>query len=259
MVNPMAIKVDISKMKLAHASVRQALPAARVGLIRQYAASIVRNLATISPRDTNRYVRGWIIAGKQVGIHNIPLPVIKSSKYKEEYLGRLAEQVERFQSEVEAAEVLIDAWYHRKNRRRVGYYNTLLAKKTKAEHRLARAREEYEKFVRRDSSIVMGVGINTSKTRNGTRGRGSWVKSGGRRLSITVRDRVYGGNGRLIIRPDQAVLILSNLEPHSRIVERKRRVLAQADAAARLAGLRKLDAGYAKALAYGAAAASRGI
>jgi len=249
----MGLAVVIAKMKQAHARIRQAAPAARVAMIRQHARSIVHGLASLSPRDTNRYVRGWIIAGKMVGVGDVPLPVIKESKYKREYIEAMLAQIERLEGKVQAIDGLIWAWYEKPGRRKAGYYHKLEDRKRVAEHRVSKARDVLRRYIDRTDSIVMGVGINTRQLKGGgTRVRSWWAKDQGRQLSVTIRDRVYGGRGRLILAQHRAVLVLSNLEPHARIIERKRGVLAAADAGARLAGLRKLGSGYVRLVAAAA-------
>lgn len=241
-------RVNYQRMVAAHRRMRAALPAARVAMVRGMVSQIIGTAARIAPRDTNRYVRGWIVAGKMVGVTDVPLPVIRESKYSKEYIARLIEQQQKFEAQVARVDGLIYAWYDKPGRRRRGYYNRLLAERTRWQQRADRAREETEKFIRATGAIVIGVGVNVV----GGKVTGSLVRGGGRKISVTVRDRVHGGRGRVIMSDGRCVIILHNMEPHARIVEAKRSVLRTAEAGARLAGLRRLGAGYRKAIVIAA-------
>lgn len=225
----MGMRVSTSALSRAHQAMRHAGTAALPVMVRAIAGHVIHAAASISPRDTNRYIRGWIIAGKMVGVTDVPLPVIRESKYSKEYIARLIEQQQKFEAQVARVDGLIYAWYDKPGRRRRGYYNRLLAERTRWQQRADRAREETEKFIRATGAIVIGVGVNVA----GGKITGSFVRGGGRKISVTVRDRVHGGRGRLFVNERRAVMLLHNLEPHAAIVERRQRVLGRAEAGVR--------------------------
>jgi hypothetical protein len=181
-------------------------------------AAFVVAVEDLTPKDTNRLVRGWIEAGNDAGVTSRPLPPLEKSERYDEYMAELEEQRERYEKEVKS-HASMKALYERqdtidpvrkdgtprKKRTRQPYYKKITKRLRKAEKRLARVEEEIAKALGNESTIFFSSESYVNRKRN--------------QAFTTVRDTVYGGEGRSSLRSERLVVELRNLEPHGNIVE----------------------------------------
>src|SRR5690606_18272200 len=66
--------------------------------------ALVAALHRNSPRDTNRYVRGWAQAANAAGLGPAPVPMVRASETEERSLERLTRQLEFWARRVRALE-----------------------------------------------------------------------------------------------------------------------------------------------------------
>ncbi len=215
------------------AGVRSRLTADREAMV-SLAGDFVGNIARNAPRDTNRFVRSFVEAGEKIGVRGVPKPPIKASSRYQLYLKALVRQVARFDSLIAMWEGRAKNWYEAKGRTGEPYYRKIQNTIRSLERKRRRAFEELEKAKGNEAIIFMDehgdiVGTNAYR---------------GRDVS-TVRVKVYGGDGRIVVANGQVGAVLHSLEPHANLVERRFKVVAAAKAASRRAGLRHLKGPYA--------------
>lgn len=179
---------------------------------------VMTAIITNVPHDTNRLKRGYAMAANQANLGPFPVPDVQASKYRKDLGNRLSYQIAKFENSVAFWERIIQTRYLSKGRKGK-WLRDAQSKKRTAEKRLARAKEEADKFGATDSALVI---FRSSK-------------SG---LTMTVRDKVYGGEGREISRPGFHGYQIHNLEPHASIVEKNTRVVAKALADGKALGLK---------------------
>lgn len=229
--------VSAVNLKSKHRAMARASPKARqraaVGLVQD----LVTSLQQIAPQDTRRYIRAWTLAGNMIGAKN-PMPVLKRSSRHAEYIRRLEAQWFAAKRRVETLTNLRDRWY--KDRKRTGYYRKLNTQINAAQRRVEKAEIELTKAGMNESFIFIGG-------RRGKRGVGL----------AGVREKIYGGRGRLVHGQFTTLIRLHNLEPHARIVERRSKALAKSERVAALLGLRKAKKSYINAVVAAAKAAPR--
>lgn len=209
--------------------------------------ALVQSIDGRAPRDTNRYVRGWLIAGRMTGV-SLPLPPLKASKYHEAYIILLERWVATCERQVRHFEGQRDYLYPRGRPRTGGRaYDRLLARIERARERLDQARRDLE-AIKADPYATV---FHTEKFRsNGKRvktinefGRSEWVWRRGDRVGVvsddttdlfdreaevrkvSIRTKVYGGYGVLRHVAGKSLLHLRNLEAHSAIVEARKGVV----------------------------------
>ena len=194
------------------------------------AGVFVDAVAVLTRRDTNRLVRGWIIAGRQVGATERAVPPVQVSKRGAEIERKLTEQVER----TTAIWRMWRSWQeHYQRERRTGqpYYRKITRELRKADRRRERAVEQLRLFLEAD-----GVGVIFFDVENPTQ------RNQNRRLS-TVRTNIHGGKGEVVRTGDAAGVALTNLEPHFWVVERNPSLGHPATAAATAAAVRGCRSG----------------
>lgn len=204
--------------------------AGRGGAIRALGGAIVDNLRLLSPRDTNRYVRGWLHAGREAGVFGGPIPRLNESKWHKSNLEQAEIWLQRAeQNHGNAAKRLRDTFPSGAPKRgQAKLYGRLSREVDKANGRLNEARLTVGELRTDKYAIVFGAGRVV--------GRGAKQK----RLGvgrITLRQKIYGGSGWILDRGTSSTIRLLNHEPHALILESKKGVLRQATAAARGAGL----------------------
>lgn len=215
--------------------IRATVTASRVAAdagIRSLGGTLVEILDQLSPKDTHRYVNGWILAGRDAGVtEKQPYPLVESAR-RSRFVQRLTDQITEYekllkyyegrvaQHEHYAARARQDdfsagprqdgrprkrrvnqPWYQR-NTKKINEYKR---KAKAAEKRLQRAAEERAKVVGDATFIFFDRNFS------------------GRNLS-TVRTTVYGGVGRIDNGPRGPTVHLTNREPHVRPVERNSRL-----------------------------------
>lgn len=206
------VTFDISALQAAADRLRAALPASALAGAQAIANEGVRQLEVVSPRNTQRYVRAWLDAGNRAGLGPFVLPPIRPDRYAKLYRRYLLYQVSQFERIV-------------RDNMRQG--RTDRAAST-ARRRLAAAKRELSRY--RPDSIVIGLQIFA-----GRRGGERYVRFGTRPV-VTVRHKVYGGEGRSAMVGSDAVVSLKNLEPHARLVERRFSIVKRLERAARSVG-----------------------
>ncbi len=195
-------------------AVRASPEARRAGLVlmgRSVANVIVRH----SPRDTQRFVRSFVMAGNEAGVLTMPLPKLVPSRYLADHQNRLLRQYRKLVG-------FLVTWYgdvHFPTRRKPDrWFHRLREAMLKAERQLAEMTE---------TAILIG-------------GRRSGVLS---RLA-TVRREEHGGTGRWLDYAGRTYLELRSLEPHAAIVESRTRVVSTAISNLRGFGLMRAGDAY---------------
>lgn len=251
----------------ADAAVRKLRLAARntESARREGAELVVRGLvialSSRSPRDTNRYVRGWLIAGRMAGV-SLPLPSLKESKYHAAYVILLERWVATCERRLRDVENRIEFMYPNGRPRKGGRaYDRLNAKADAARARLDQARRDLdtvkadpfaavfhtEKF-RTDGHVERSTNARGKRESRWVRGEHLGVVSNDTRDvldraaevgKVSIRTKVYGGYGALRHVAGKTLIHLRNLEAHSAIVEARKGVAKSSLAAL---GLKNLNA-----------------
>ena len=218
MAAPARMVIDDSNMQKRLLGIRNELgkngaKAAAVVLVEEFRDRMIR----LSPRDTNRYLRGWMEACSKAGVPT-PLPVIKNSSRQAEYLSALQSQL-AFWREFYSRELAIRAaWYDNDPTKKRGpHFRKLESRIRKAERRMKAAEDALSAAMLNDGVIVMDGGWEAL--------RGSHRIDKAKPLSkrgATVRWVVYGGEGEIRTNARGVAWInLRNKEPHAQILERK--------------------------------------
>lgn len=192
----------------------------RDGLVLDTGRRVHKNLDRDWPRDTNRSYRGWAMAHRDIGVRGVVVPALKESAYNERNLQRLQSQV-AFYAKTVNRWAGYEAAYARANRTHQGYYRVILKEIRFHERRYRRAVEELFRLARaiEEGGTPVVIGSGRKKLRRG-------VPTHTR--IATVRATVYGGEGRIRRSGDATVAEIRNKEPHTRIVERNRRLASKA-------------------------------
>jgi hypothetical protein len=204
---------------------------AMVGLATVFIGEVVRN----SPRDTNRFVSSFIQAGEKIGVRGFPKPGIKASSRYALYLAALVRQVESYDSWIGVWKGRARNWYEAKGRTGEPYYQKIQQTIRKLERQRRRALEELEKAKGSEAIIFMDEHGDIMRTNRSAKSRDV----------STVRVRVYGGDGRIVVANGQVGAVLHSKEPHANFVEKRFAVIAKAKLTVRGAGLRGLPGPYA--------------
>lgn len=240
----MALKVtvDYSAFKARMARMRAAGASAREAFIKAVAASFIQNVVKFSPLDTNRYVRGWMLAGQGIGLKVSQMPPIVNSRNREKIIEAMVQQVTMIRRKEAKMMGVRQLWYERGNRPKRGYYHTLSRNIEKQTRRAEKAEEDLKRFIGATGAIAM---MRTS----GAALNGYQRMLSGDAVNLTVRDKIYGGRGRVLRGGSVTGVLLHNLEPHCRVVEKYRRPAGRARVALAQSGLQKLKPEYVKRLA----------
>lgn len=211
--------VDSSRMRAKLRATEYAADEARDAAVETLGAFVVDTLETLSPRDTNRYVRGWIDAGRKAGVTDKPLPPVVASRDREKVLEKLRAQVEFWQGRLDYARGRMRQYEEadataaprrdgkpRSKRTAQPYYAKMKRLERRSVKQLQRAGEELAKAEGSEGVIFFDMEGIVQRRQN-------------RSLS-TVRDTVYGGDGRVIRSGASGIVELINREPHATIVER---------------------------------------
>lgn len=209
------------------------------------ASDVVGFMLTIAPRDTNRYARGWAQAGNKAGAGPFPLPPVIKSAYADKLAARLDTQLVRYQKMLDSQQRYFNYWdllyqrrYVEKNRtgkwaRDAQRKRDAVAKKLdRLKELVERAKAAVEMF---DKGNVDGALVIWGKGAKQVKNPLAFSRQ------ATVRDKIYGGDGRMFKADGRVFITIHNLEPHSSIIEKKHRVLARAMARARTTGLQRMS------------------
>jgi PAS domain-containing protein len=197
------------------------------------AEGAIEFVADLAPRDTNRYVRAWIMAARAVGLRAPPLPPLRPSAEHGRAMRRLARLTasaeRRLAKDTRAREFWHNVYTNRYERtgRKGRWRNDALRKVGAADRRMAKAAEVVQRY--REVAGVLErspTGVIIWGRRPGKRGHG---------LSTVPRviEREFGGTARREVgRNGEPTIKLINREPHARIVERNWRLALRARAMA---------------------------
>ena len=229
-------------------ALEEALPHAGEAANKVMGQEFVKHLSVMAPRDTNRYVRGWIEAGNKAGLTSSPLPPVVPSRSADRLAGRLERQLAEWEARLERARKVVLYWDALHQSRYVArgrsdkWEKNLLARKAEAEKRVEklvvlveRAKAQVEAF---EATGGSGIVIWGRKTK-------SQLAKG---QLATVRERVYGGAGQFIRNGWNSLVRLHNLEGHATLVEKRYRVVARALAMVRATGARRARRDVVQAL-----------
>lgn len=197
-----------------------------------------------APRDTNRYVAGWMEAANAAGLGPRTVPKIKPSELREKVYHRFEDQVsfwnriaQQWKSRAEQWERLYNTRYVQTGRK--GKYEqearAELAKRKKYAAKAAklaeRAKDEFEALkANPTATIIFGKG-----KKKGLKDEDD-VRLG--RLH-TVRVPIYGGDGQRLLVNGQVYYRLHNKEAHASIVESRHHTVKTALAIVGIAGVRR--------------------
>ena len=243
----MRVTLDVDTEGIAEAMVRahayhpEAHRAATLVLAEQFVAFMDTYMA--AHHDTNRFINGWISAMRSVGVLGIAMkPYRKSSRY-DQYIERLEEQLEGTLSIVVRLGDTLDRYRKwdqsapprrdgkpRKKRMNQPHAREKARKLRFWTKRLEKVQREYDKATGSDTILFFDARITKRK-----------------RDFHTVRDKIYGGVGRLIDIGGKLFVELENLEAHARLVEANPRVghpVRASFAAMRSFGLRRASTAY---------------
>lgn len=201
------LDLDVSGMmeRLRGMDLRE--PAARLTAVTDVMRPVMGEILAGTPVDTGRLRRGYAMAANAAGLGPAMVNIIKPTKYGHLAVGALFRQIGHFERQVKTLEQIAaggksgrGGWYQREfispqqARSRIGA----------ARRRLVRAKEELAKHHNRAITIgaMARAGGNT-----------------GNRLATTVREKIYGGSGRLIHTDTFTGFQIHNLEPHATIIE----------------------------------------
>ena len=239
---PVSVTVDYSAFKARMARMRRDGASGREAFALAMAAAFAQNVVKLSPIDTHRYVRGWMEAARGAGVRVGALPPIVNSRKKDQITEALVKQVNATRKREGALLNARKLWYEDSNRPRRGYYFKLERQIQRAGERARRAEEELQKFLGATGGIAMMRG-------SGAALNGYQRLISADALNLTVRDKVYGGRGRVLRGGSVTGVLLHNLEPHCRVVEKYRRPAGRARVTLAQSGLQKLKPEYVKRLA----------
>lgn len=217
------IRIDDSEFRRKLAAMPGPLDEISRAGLESLGGDFVGHVEKLTPTDTNRLVNGWLDAGQKAGVSNTPLRPLKASSRRDQYLKQMQEEMVGFAKQIsrlngwmefyerqDAQNPVTKTGKPRKKRTNQPYYRKLQRRVAKAERRLDRVIEEYEKALGSDSFIFFD--------------REAFVQRKSNRAFSTVRDKPYGGDGSIFRQGLMWVLSLINREPHGNIVERHPRL-----------------------------------
>lgn len=213
------MNVDDSNFRKKLERMQQARRGARHAAVEFIGRRLAQQILLHAPKDTRRFVRGYLVGLQKIGHFKGSLPALQRSKYIGAAIKLLVEQYELWNDTAnKRRERIRERYPNGAPRGQRAAYNKLMSGLKKAQDRAARAREELEKY--RDAPY----GIIMSPLR--------WAWSPKDRHLVTVRPRPYGGVAALVDTATATKVRLLTQEPHAEFVERRDHVLAQAIAAA---------------------------
>lgn len=223
MAGPLAT-INTTKFQRKLDSIRKDARAAEVESVLSATHPVIDALQFISPRDTNRYVRAWMMAGNHTGAGRWPVPEVRASRTSALQAARLEQQLYRytaFRKEAEESALFWERMWqtrYENTKRNDIWQRDCLTKKRKADKRLAKLDElvkRLEKTLKdyKETDIVIW-GSHKAANQN------ILLK----RNLHTIRGKVYGGEG-FVLRPGNGrVLVrIRNKEPHAYIVEKSKK------------------------------------
>lgn len=217
----MAQGVDLSGFNRKLANLKASLPGASAVALQRVMRPAMGAIIGAVAIDTHRMVRGFQIAANQARLGPFSVDAVARSGRSEQYVRKLEAQAEK-------AAKRLSMWlrwrdhYIQKNRTRQPYFQKIMreldaSRRSSAAWVYERVLEEIRKYA-------------------ATEGTGVVIENRGRAVSLTVRDKVYGGSGAMVLTPTGVYVIIRNLEPHAIIQERRRRTVSTVLKGAKKAG-----------------------
>ena len=190
---------------------------------------VVQAVLNKTPRDTNRMARGFELAGNTAGVGPFIVSPVKASRYFNLNRQILGEQAAGLRREYQQARSTRIA-YERSNR-------AVLKGRGKSRRGAGRQSSYYRKLVSQENKLLnsfrRAVAQKTQLTESSV-----LIYNKGRRVNVTVRNRIYGGDGDIIHTRDTSICRITNREPHAIIRARANNVVAPALVLGRTLGAR---------------------
>lgn len=255
-MNP-SIRVDMNGLRRQVQTMDQNRKAARIAAGQVGVQGFVGHIEQRAPRDTNRYIASVVQAGQDVGVMAFNRPPIVAGRRREVFLDRLQDQAlfwrgraEKLDASIGRIKGMLERWgYTNGGRKATKWSRAKLRQINKLEKDSARA---WERAGRATEELIKAMGDQSFILMHGSRGRMN--KRGtrviGQRLT-TVRVKVYGGHGEMIITPDQTLIRMVSKEPHSVFVERRLKLFSSAIQAVRSLGVARIRPAYYGRVAAG--------
>jgi len=226
----LAIKLDASKFIARNKAMMARADIAATAAILAYGDRWCDEVERIAPVSTGRYLRAWQQAMVQAGGRSRVLITIGPNKSRAKLIETYADLISRKEATLARAletKKNLEEWFYSHNPPRVPTNPKALAMVAfvkdipKMQNALKKLIEGLAKFTDEPSSVIMGwFGGNIL------------LPAKGRRV-VYVRGLVgvkgaYGGEGSVVVEGGKARLKVRNREPHSRVVEWRRFVTANA-------------------------------
>lgn len=216
-------KVDTSGLRRKVAEMERAGHRADIAAVRTVGAFFIEKVVELTPKDTNRAANGWLLAGRSAGVTHTPLLPYQPSSRSQDFYAKLEAQVRYYQNRVDGAEARLEQ-YRRADAEKAGML-TRAGRPYKKRMDQPHARE-IQRRLRKDQRLLRRAEEELEKARNADGGAfiffdadGAVGRKQNRRLS-TVRNKIYGGTGEMVVSTVGVRVIFENLEPHIRIIER---------------------------------------
>jgi len=216
------VTIDPTMMQRRLDAVRRALPEIHMNAIMEGNALIAIRVDETARRDTNRFVRGWLMACKDIGPIPVAIPSVKYASRHAAYVAKLKAELRTYQDDLHTLDTQIDAWFSGPGRKRGAGYAKMLNRRAKLIQWSERLKEEIIKAEGEVSIVFFDM-------------------ERGRRNYSTVRTAIYGGKGRVVTNGVRAIATMHNLEPHTTIVERRDRIMARAMNELRAFGMTRIN------------------
>lgn len=224
--------VDTSRLSRRLGEMHRQADAAALEVVRGGADLFVGFMAEHAPRDTVRYVRGWIEAGNSVGVgtkRNVPQ--LRESRWKLKVEQSLDRQIDRLVLQINKRAEILNAWYFSKGRPLDRWARKMQAEITRLSKALNRAVETKRKYLNAEGPVLAFDLFSNGRRVRTAAGKYRQLRQTMRQT--TIRNQVYGGAGEIRLGADGPTVLLHNLEPHVTLVERKHRLILRAGAAVR--------------------------
>lgn len=242
----MRVTVDATRGRAKTRAIRRAADANAREVSLVHARVLVNALDSLSPRDTRRYVRGWQMAGRDLGVWS-SVDTVRRSERADLIASRLERQIERIEKAIDTLErdaekkrELVDLWFTSRGRKlspgarrmlRRAEKNYLEAARLKVV--LGRAEDQLARFEASGGTAILIYASRSRRSRSSNQPVDGVKRRSRRRRIHTVRDQVYGGVGTMRSIGGGVVLTeLHNKEAHASIVERRHSPLSRARAVA---------------------------
>lgn len=212
-----SLRVDTSAFDRRMDRVLQRHNEARVVATKALAGDVATEVYHEARRHTNRYVIGVAMAANQAGVATLAVPPLVASTRFEFFLEKLTDQYRKWKN--------LEELYTRAGRTGEKYFQ-------KIRRRVAQTERELQKF----DETALVIGTNKKNYHH----------------IITVRNKFYGGAGRVVQSGSATLVQLHNKEPHASILESKygyfRKAIAATKGRARGSRGKKYSRAYVKKL-----------